>query len=147
MGYPTDSTIWPTCLSSDARQLIDHFFTLADTRSDDAGPRLAQEIFTPNGEFISPQATFVGSAEISESRKNAWTVIKSRQHTVSKVYVNDARGTDLIIIGRLRTESVDGKEASMDFVARMLLNTGDQGPRVSLYRVISPPAQDPRPIV
>jgi hypothetical protein len=87
------------------------------------------------------------TSEISESRRNAWTTIKSRQHTVSKVYVNDARGTDLIIIGRLRTESVDGKEASMDFVARMLLDTGDQGARVSLYRVISPPAQDPRPIV
>jgi hypothetical protein len=62
MGYPTDTTIWPTCLSSDARKLIDHFFTLADTRSDDAGPRIAQEIFAPGGEFISPQATFVGSA-------------------------------------------------------------------------------------
>lgn len=49
-----------------------------------------------------------------------------------------------MLIGHLTTETVDGKSASMDFVARMLVEMMDQGPRIRQYRVISPPAKDER---
>lgn len=63
MGYPTASTLWPNSQPSDEiRQLIDHFFVLADTKSDDVGERLAQEAFSPEGQFLSPNGTFIGAA-------------------------------------------------------------------------------------
>ncbi|KAL2836395.1 hypothetical protein BJY01DRAFT_251977 [Aspergillus pseudoustus] len=147
MGYPTVSTTWPKTLPLEIRLLVDRFFILADTKSNDAGARLAHEVFIPDGQFISPHATFTGSAEIRESRRNAWVTITSRQHTVSKVYVNDARGADLIIVGYLKTKSVDGQQACMDFVARMVFDMGSSEARARLYRVISPPVQDIAPLL
>lgn len=164
MGYPTGSTIWPISqCSDDIKKLVDRLFTLADTRTVDAGDLLAQEVFSAEGQFLSPKGTFTGStgtpacpirpitansvAEIRESRKDAWTTVKTRHHVVSKVYINDTQGIDLIIIGSLSTEALDGTRASIDFVARMIVETTDQGARVRQYRVITPPATDPRPLL
>lgn len=62
MGYPTASTIWPSPQPSDGiKQLVDRLFTLADTKTADAGDLLAQEVFSPDGQFLSPQGTFTGS--------------------------------------------------------------------------------------
>ncbi|BCS23671.1 uncharacterized protein APUU_40115A [Aspergillus puulaauensis] len=148
MGYPTGSTIWPISqCSDDIKKLVDRLFTLADTKTVDAGDLLAQEVFSAEGQFLSPQGTFTGSNEIRESRKNAWTTVKTRYHVVSKVYINDTQGTDLIIIGSLSTEALDTTRARVDFVARMVVETTDQGARVRQYRVITPPATDPRPLL
>lgn len=64
-----------------------------------------------------------------------------------KVYINDTQGTDIIIIGSLSTETLNRKRANIDFVARMVVETTDQGARVRQYRVITPPATDPRPLL
>lgn len=48
--------------SSDVKQLVERFFTLVDTNSDDVGQTLADELFTNDGVFITANATFQGSA-------------------------------------------------------------------------------------
>lgn len=63
MGYPTASAVWPSSQpSTEIRQLVDHFFTLADSKADDAGERFAKEVFTRDGLFILANGTFEGTA-------------------------------------------------------------------------------------
>ncbi|KAF9887167.1 hypothetical protein FE257_010421 [Aspergillus nanangensis] len=149
MGYPTDTTIWPRPLpSAEIRDLIDRLFLLTDTRTEDVGERLAKDVFTTDGRFMLPYGTFEGAAEISQSRKDAWASVKSRRHVVSKVYLNDAHSTDLILIGSLAMEALDGVKSNMEFVARVNFELGGlSGARVREYRIISPPAQDRRSIL
>ena len=66
MGYPTDSTMWPSAQPSvDIKQLLDKFFGLVDNKADNAGEKLATEIFTSNGKFYATSGNFQGSAGIS----------------------------------------------------------------------------------
>lgn len=60
MGYPTNSTKWPTKVPTPIIQLLDQFFTLVDTRSESIGSRLAEEIFTQDGKFTATGGTFEG---------------------------------------------------------------------------------------
>jgi len=39
--------------------------------------------------------------EIRSCRYNSWAIISSRQHSVLRVFVADAEGLDLMLIGRL----------------------------------------------
>ena len=52
MGYNTDSTIWPEpTLAEPVRQLIDKLFATLDDSTDGAGDRLADEVFSADGEI------------------------------------------------------------------------------------------------
>lgn len=53
MGYVTEKTIWPTSVELDqsVKDLVDLFYTLADDKSSESGPRLAKEVFTKDGEM------------------------------------------------------------------------------------------------
>ena len=62
MGYPTAATMWPTPEpSKKAKNLVDLFFTLADTKEDNAGERLATEVFTEDAVFSSSRGVYEGS--------------------------------------------------------------------------------------
>lgn len=62
--------------------------------------------------------------------------------------MNDIHGTDLFLIGILKMETLDGTESSREFVARMKIEKGDShAARISQYRIVTPAAQDPRPIL
>ena len=57
MGYSTDSTIWPEPpLSEPVRQLIDKLFATLDDSTDGAGDRLADQIFSLDGEIAGNHA-------------------------------------------------------------------------------------------
>lgn len=162
MGYATASTIWPSLrLSAEVRNLIDTFFTLADSKASDAGERLAKDAFTGNAVFRGANGTFQGSSgktadlrrgdawmlifypEIYESRKNAWKTVKYRQHQVLKVYVNDADTTDLFIVGSLTMEDLEGVKSSREFVARMEVEqVPSVGFKIRQYSVVNPAPQD-----
>lgn len=73
--------------------------------------------------------------------------MKKRRHTILKSYVNDVHGTDIIFVGNLKMEALDGTKTSLEFVARMRIEEQWPGPRISQYQVISPAPKDSRPIV
>lgn len=57
MGYNTASTEWPEPqVSEQVRHLIDRLFATLDDSTDGAGDRLADEIFSPDGEFAGSHA-------------------------------------------------------------------------------------------
>jgi hypothetical protein len=64
MSYVTENTIWPTSttIPPPTRSLIELFFTLADLNAPEAGPRMAEEVFAEDGEFVSSVSTTKGSA-------------------------------------------------------------------------------------
>jgi hypothetical protein len=63
MSDALSNTSWPsTTISTDARNLIDHFFALVDDTSTSAGPELAAKIFTTDGAMKAASGKFEGSA-------------------------------------------------------------------------------------
>jgi len=64
MGEVTANTIWPTSTSISAatKSLIELLFNLTDLNTPEAGPRLAEEVFAEDGEFVSAVNTTKGSA-------------------------------------------------------------------------------------
>ncbi|EHK17935.1 uncharacterized protein TRIVIDRAFT_226061 [Trichoderma virens Gv29-8] len=148
MEYPTISTSWPLPEpSQEVKNLLNLFFTLADSKEENVGSRLAKEVFTSDGEFLLPQGSFKGFLEIQESRKDAWAILQRRRHTVLKVYANNSHGLDLIMIGKLDVTTVQGKQSSNQFVARALIEERDSALRLKLYRVIAPAVEDKSPII
>ncbi|KAK2123315.1 hypothetical protein NOF04DRAFT_1282760 [Fusarium oxysporum II5] len=145
MSSVAASTIWPALsISAEAKQLVDHFFTLVDSKFSDSGERIANEIFTKDGIFILADGTFKGTAEISTSRKTSWKSITFRHHEILKVYA-DYSGTDFILIGRLRVQTALGQESVRQFVARIETEQTPSGLRLRQYRIIDPAAKDSPP--
>ncbi|KAJ5745091.1 hypothetical protein N7520_010273 [Penicillium odoratum] len=140
--------MWPISQPSpEVKQLVHRFFSLVDTNSEEVGQTIADEIFTQDGLMVTANAMFQGSAEISQSRKGAWTTVKSRRHSILKSYVNDADGTDLFLIGNLKMKTLDGTQMNMEFVARMKIIEQQSGPRIRKYQVVSPTPQVAWPIM
>ena len=165
MGYPTDSTSWPSSsLPDSVKKLIDNFFSLVDLKDPEAGSRLADEIFTTDGKFSAVIGSFEGTArmslqscltfkfqtncplhwkdsrlklctEIRESRKKAWDTVSSRRHEVLKVYVNNSKGLDLILVGKVATTSAGVEAHSHEFVAQAEV-VGMETPRLKFYTVL-----------
>lgn len=55
--------MWPISQpSSEVKQLVNCFFTLVDTNSQEVGKTLADAIFTQDGVFITANGTFQGAA-------------------------------------------------------------------------------------
>lgn len=91
--------------------LLDAFFKVADeiTPSPEASERFG-EIFTADGVWKTPVATYTGHDELMQSG-TLWTALRSRKsmrHWVSKVYASDTEGKDLMLLGRIRVEGLDG---------------------------------------
>lgn len=61
--------------------------------------------------------------------------------------MSDAHGTDMILVGNLKMEALDGTKSDLEFVARMKIEEQESGPRICQYQVVSPAPQDSRPIV
>ena len=63
MGYSTVDTQWPAALiSEEVRALIDLLFSTLDDSSENAGPRLADEIFAHDGMLTATAGTASGYA-------------------------------------------------------------------------------------
>lgn len=62
MGYSTETTEWPAiAMSTEAKTLIETFFTLMDDPSDTVGNKLADEIFTHDGMLSGGLGVAVGT--------------------------------------------------------------------------------------
>lgn len=76
-------------------------------------------------------------SEIARSRDGAWETVTARRHEALKVYLNEAAGLDLLIIGALSVTSSDGSRSSHEFVARAQIHDPRaESPRISQYRVL-----------
>lgn len=77
------------------------------------------------------------SLEIMRSRDGAWETVTARRHEVLKVYLNEAAGLDLLIIGGLVVTFNDGSRSSHEFASRAQIhNHESNNPRISQYRVL-----------
>lgn len=62
MPTATETTEWPSVLISPrARELLNCFFSLTESKSDDAGARLAEDVFAADGKFVTPHGTYTGT--------------------------------------------------------------------------------------
>ncbi|KAF2493640.1 hypothetical protein BU16DRAFT_563792 [Lophium mytilinum] len=96
----TTHTEWPSIgVAPSTKALLDDFFEILDENTADAGQKLADRIFTPDGTFITSSSKFTGVDEITSSRERAWDVVKERMHKLVKVYTSTDDGSDLLAIG------------------------------------------------
>lgn len=145
MGYNTAQTSWPTiAVSDESKALIDRFFSLMDDANDGVGDKLADEIFTSDSTFITAAGIVTGCSgknqkneppsnppcthhcdhvEIRKCREHAWNVIKKRRHSVQRVYTHDSQCSDLMLIGNVEMDLIDGRSVAMEFTARIVLAT------------------------
>ncbi|KAH7007451.1 hypothetical protein EDB80DRAFT_457706 [Ilyonectria destructans] len=139
MGYSTETTEWPAiAMSTEAKTLIETFFTLMDDPSDGVGDKLADEIFTHDGILCGGLGVASGTTEIRKCRQNAWDLIKVRHHVVKKVYVHDKDAMDLMLIGSVEMVLENEKSISGEFTARIFFSNGiNQKKRIQAYQVWS----------
>jgi hypothetical protein len=79
MGYVTDNTVWPEHgVPQDIRNLLDLFFSLADHKAEESGPRLAEEVFLPEGR-IEASKTFQGSQGNDRPPFSAWLIFRDHR--------------------------------------------------------------------
>ncbi|GAD98468.1 fumarylacetoacetate hydrolase, putative [Paecilomyces variotii No. 5] len=122
MGYAITNTSWPKSVPASVRDLLDRFFTLADTKDPNIGVKLAQDVFSPHGKFYARDRLYAGADEIAISRREAWTTVNERRHEVQKVYINDNQPeTELILFGTLNSSLADGTQGIVQFVARTVI--------------------------
>lgn len=127
----TDETSYPKHIKIPASHIhvLDNFFIIADrlTPEPDAGEQF-KDIFTLDGVWKTPFATYAGVSEIQKSG-HLWTDLrkrKSMRHWVKKVYVNDEGGDELMMIGRIRVESLDGDVRDVNFGAQVVIKTDSE---------------------
>ncbi|KIW50354.1 hypothetical protein PV05_11950 [Exophiala xenobiotica] len=130
-------TEWPTTpVPQSIKQLLGSFFELGDSKSEDAARRLADEIFTPEGQIMVNKRTINGAKEISSSNRGLLSSLQSRQHRIAKVYTCNESADDLMLIGVVTWTFDDGQSLDGPFAARAVVqSTGGPGtPRLKLYQ-------------
>ncbi|KAK1480308.1 hypothetical protein CABS01_14446 [Colletotrichum abscissum] len=154
MSYVTNTTDWLSdSITSQAKSLIATFYELADSKVEDAGDRLATEVFSNQATFISPSGTFNGTAalcvlcstEISKCREGAWSSVTSRRHSISKGFAATQRmgtssKTELVLLGSVHMELVNGKSFDSPFAAHIIMGSSTQRltePRIDFLEVFS----------
>ncbi|KAH7407319.1 hypothetical protein BKA64DRAFT_666291 [Cadophora sp. MPI-SDFR-AT-0126] len=82
------NTIWPHTISPSKRSLVLKLFSLLDSSSADSGPRLANEIFTPDGRIKNGTQSFTGRAGTTSHKILVITLQLSHPSTVQCIPVN-----------------------------------------------------------
>ncbi|MCJ1303256.1 hypothetical protein MMC08_006064 [Hypocenomyce scalaris] len=118
----SDGPVWPPLgFPTPVKDLIIKFFGLADDKSPEAGPRLAEEVFTSSAIMKNGPKEFQGSDEIARSREGAWKHFQSRRHTILKVYTQSEKADDILLLGELTAEFKNGNSATGQFCARIVV--------------------------
>jgi hypothetical protein len=61
MTTPTSNTEWPSpAMAEPVKALINNAFEIADSKTEDSGKRMAQEIFSPIGQMVVNKQKFTG---------------------------------------------------------------------------------------
>jgi hypothetical protein len=159
MGYATEQCVWPEShVTEEVKSLLGLFFWLADTKADDSGRRMAEEVFTPKG-IIQTSQQFQGSegertprqhiyhqahyqliirVEIIASRDHAWDHVQGRKHSIFRVYTRDLSGLDLMLDGQVTMcLKKNDKKLTIPMSIRIVAEGGPQGHRISYMRVFA----------
>ncbi|KAK1761941.1 hypothetical protein QBC33DRAFT_502148 [Phialemonium atrogriseum] len=141
MSYVTKEATWPaTTLQKGVKEVIARFYELADSKEPDAGPRIANEVFTKDATLVSVSGTFQGFSDISASRDKAWVVVNSRQHSISRVFAGDDKGLELVLLGAVKTGFKNGQVLDSPFACHITVDassakSGD--PRLKFMEVFA----------
>ncbi|KAK7443069.1 hypothetical protein Landi51_09272 [Colletotrichum acutatum] len=124
MSYVTNATNWLSdSITSQSKSLIAAFYELADSKHEDAGDRLATEVFSNEATFISPSGTFNGAAGFAATQS---TVTSSK--------------TELVLLGSVHMEFVNGKSLDSPFAVHIIIGSSTQAlasPRINYMEVFS----------
>lgn len=109
---PITSLPTPSSIPYSHITLLDDFFRTVDmsSKNPDASQSFVS-IFTEDGTWKTPSATFSGTKELTESG-HTWgffKMVQSMRHRVLRVYVNDEQGRHLMLLGTVRSEMLDGE--------------------------------------
>lgn len=140
----SDSVIWPDDTAPEGVQTwVSEFFATADTEGEDSARRFA-EFFQDDAIMIGMTDPIHGkqgltshstrstaslvvltdsSAEliaIYEARLKAWDTVKTRKHTLFKVYTIKKDFSDILILGKLDSTMKNERSFEMEFVAQVL---------------------------
>ncbi|CAK7208020.1 hypothetical protein SEUCBS139899_010854 [Sporothrix eucalyptigena] len=150
MSYPIENTVWKAdeaVVPQPIRNLISRLCEISDTHSPDAGQRLATEVFTPDGVFIpspgrrdAPPGGYVGAAAIATSLENTWNAMKTRRHTVSRVFASPD-GEELMVLGALTITLLNDKTAVMPWASHVeVVRKDTDAPRIKRMQTTADPS-------
>ncbi|CAH0054530.1 unnamed protein product [Clonostachys solani] len=144
MGYATESTLWTSdAFRQPMKDLISRYYELSDSPQADAGEILASKVFSSDACVISPNGSFTGSAgsvnlvldgidctwlltkevlDIAASRENAWKVVESRKHTISRAFFGQGESPEIVLIGTLFMSFRNGKSLDSPFATHLKLD-------------------------
>ncbi|RFU23994.1 hypothetical protein B7463_g12340, partial [Scytalidium lignicola] len=129
------NTIWPTNgVPEPIKDLLGLLLQLMDDKSDNAGPRLADEVFTKDGQLGASTKAATGSAEIRESRRTAWQKIEYREHKIARFYAHS--DSDFLFIGNAKMRTLKGYEFNEEFIGRAIVDDpSSPNPRLQQFNV------------
>ncbi|OAL49778.1 hypothetical protein IQ07DRAFT_65254 [Pyrenochaeta sp. DS3sAY3a] len=140
-SYVTQATQWPSAaaIPDDVQKLIALFYETADSKDPGAGLVLAEKVFSKNASLLSAGGAFNGFDEIAKSRDNAWGAVTSRKHEILRVYVHDATGHELVLLGHMQMVCLNGMNLDLPFSARVVVDDDSkaQGRRLKLMQVFA----------
>jgi len=75
--------------------------------------------------------------EILQTRKSMWSAVKSRRHTVFKIFPFGNGSNEVMLYGHVAYDLKDGGHAEKDWAARAILaRSSDEGPlQLQFYQV------------
>ncbi|KAH7141942.1 hypothetical protein EDB81DRAFT_884996 [Dactylonectria macrodidyma] len=138
MSYVTESTEWLSVeISQDIKNLFARYYELADSKDPDTGHLMAIEIFTESAVLIGPNGPLKGSKEIAKSRDNAWSAVTLRKHTISKGFAAQGKSSELVLLGSVYMEVVNGKCLHCPFAVHTKVESHEGQPRISYMEVFA----------
>lgn len=150
---PLKNTIWPEGQFPIAIKIwLETLFTLLDSKEPDVPQRVAT-LYTENAVVYGIAGKATGTArqqiqyfllftysncllEIIQAREKSWATMESRKHELLRVYTSNSDFSDLLLIGKLSANFKNGKEATDEFIVRLVLEgETTHNPKGSLYQV------------
>ncbi|KAJ9660315.1 hypothetical protein H2198_002623 [Neophaeococcomyces mojaviensis] len=145
----SNNVIWPDATVPNAvKKWVIDFFAIADSKEEDSARKFAG-FFHVDGVMVGMTGPLQGregaanpntglnfmlstdpSTELAiyESRLQAWNTVKSRTHTIQKVYTNKKDASDILILGVLYSTLNNGRSFEMEFAAQALFEDTTSDP-------------------
>jgi len=130
------NTTWPDIsVPTAVKAWLESLLEQLDSKEPSA-PEKAAALFTEDAEVWGMAGKALGTEEIIKARTNSWSLMESRNHEILSVYSVKTDFSDILLLCRLTAKFKNGKEASDDFVVRVVF-IGDTSlePKGSLYKI------------
>ncbi|EXJ67940.1 uncharacterized protein A1O5_08554 [Cladophialophora psammophila CBS 110553] len=136
-SWPARPDTWPKGLYNNVVKLLSLYFHLVDSKEASAGPRLADEVFSKDGKWFASAGYFEGHDGIAASRIKAWDTVNSQSHELRKVFLNDAHGLDLLLVGVANVDRKNTGPITVEFFVRAVISNELWGPRVKYWQPVA----------